>query len=207
MEIYIKPVEKIQLIKEHNLYLKKVMEFFVSDHEQIENVGNIIVFQVKENKDKTYLLSSIDIMTAIHKQYPHASVINWGETDILVEFHVEEKKEKPWLIGSKVAFVATILFAGAATTIMCFQSDGQLPMIFENYYKILTGEEKEMPMILSLPYTIGLGVGIGVFFNHFSKISLSDDPTPIEIEMTTYEKQANASIVDHLNRMKNSGEE
>ncbi|HAX34118.1 MAG TPA: stage V sporulation protein AA, partial [Tyzzerella sp.] len=44
--------------------------------------------------------------------------------------------------------------------------------------------------------------GIIVFFNHFSKITLTQDPTPIEIEMTTYEKETNASVIDHLNRRK-----
>ena len=62
------------------------------------------------------------------------------------------------------------------------------------------GENKEIPKLLSIPYSIGLGLGIIVFFNHFTKISLTQDPTPIEIEMTTYEKETNASVIDYLNR-------
>ena len=59
-----------------------------------------------------------------------------------------------------------------------------------------------MPAILSVPYSIGIGLGIIIFFNHFSKFSLTEDPTPIEIEMTTYEKETNASVIDYLSRQK-----
>ena len=69
-------------------------------------------------------------------------------------------------------------------------------------YYLFFEESKEVPKLLSIPYSIGLGLGIIVFFNHFSKITLTQDPTPIEIEMTTYEKETNASVIDHLNRRK-----
>ena len=72
----------------------------------------------------------------------------------------------------------------------------------ENMYYLFFEESKEVPKLLSIPYSIGLGLGIIVFFNHFSKITLTQDPTPIEIEMTTYEKETNASVIDHLNRRK-----
>ena len=57
-----------------------------------------------------------------------------------------------------------------------------------------------MSALLSVPYSIGLGFGIIIFFNHFSKLTLTEDPTPIEIEMTTYEKETNASIIDFLEK-------
>ena len=42
---------------------------------------------------------------------------------------------------------------------------------------------------MEIPYSIGLAVGITVFFNHCSKRKLTTDPTPIEVEMTTYEEE------------------
>ena len=89
---------------------------------------------------------------------------------------------------------------------MSFHSDAQIPKIFQNYYYIFFGEYNDMPLILAIPYTIGLGVGIILFFNHFSKIYVTKDPTPIEIEMTTYEKETNTSIIDALNRKQKSGD-
>ncbi len=41
---------------------------------------------------------------------------------------------------------------------------------------------------------------------HFSKKYITKDPTPIEIEMTTYEKEANTSMIDALNKNAKSGD-
>lgn len=108
-------------------------------------------------------------------------------------------QNKIWLY-TKVAFVAIILLTGASTSIMSFHSDAQIPKIFQNYYTIFFGQSNDMPLILAIPYTIGLGAGIILFFNHFSKKYITKDPTPIEIEMTTYDKETNASIIDALNQ-------
>ena len=162
----------------------------------------LVVFRIPEERKKTYLLSVVDLIQALNRKYPNAAVNNVGETDILIEYLPQAEGRNPLWVWAKVAFVSLVLFVGASTTIMCFHSDTQLPLIFENMYYLFFEESKEVPKLLSIPYSIGLGLGIIVFFNHFSKITLTQDPTPIEIEMTTYEKETNASVIDHLNRRK-----
>ncbi len=160
----------------------------------------LTVFQIPSDTDNTYLITVIDILKAVSQKFPDATVSTYGEDDILVEYHKKPKTDPKWLIFLKIAVVCLILFAGAMTTIMCFQSDGQLATIFENYYEIFTGERVELPRIFTIPYSLGLALGVVVFFNHFSKITLTDDPTPIEIEMTTYEQETNASVIDCVSR-------
>ncbi|WP_458407468.1 stage V sporulation protein AA [Anaerotignum sp.] len=201
VDIYIKPMEKVQIIGKQNVLLRDVAEVFVNGRTEGE-AEKIPVFQIPDDRKKTYLLSIIDLIQAVAQKYPNAAITNVGETDILIEYLPKaEERTKLWTLV-KVAFVSLILFVGAATTIMCFHTDVQLPLIFQNIYYIFFGENKEMPAILSIPYSIGLGLGIIIFFNHFSRISLTEDPTPIEIEMTTYEKETNASVIDHLMRRK-----
>ena len=48
------------------------------------------------------------------------------------------------------------------------------------------GEERGSPS-WSAPTDIGLVMGILIFFNHFGKKRFSQDPTPIEVQMRTYE--------------------
>ncbi len=55
-------------------------------------------------------------------------------------------------------------------------------------------------MLIDLPYSIGLAAGIIVFFNHFSGKKLTDDPTPIEVEMSVYEKEVADNLIDTLNK-------
>lgn len=205
MDIYIKPVEKTQIVQKKEVFLKDVAEVFVSGQRR-EEAEKLVVFQIPSDRKKTYLLSVIDLIGVLNQKYPNATINNVGEMDILMEYLPKaEEKTKLWTL-IKVVFVSLILFVGAATTIMCFHTDVQLPLIFQNIYYIFFGENREMPAILSIPYSIGLGLGIIIFFNHFSKASLTEDPTPIEIEMTTYEKETNASVIDFLGKRKGGGE-
>lgn len=205
VDIYIKPVEKVQIIQKRDVLLRDVAEVFAGGRTKGE-VEKLVVFQIPSDRKKIYLLSVIDLIAALNEKYPDATINNVGEMDILIEYLPKAKEKTKLETFTKVSFVSFILFVGAATTIMCFHTDVQLPLIFQNIYYIFFGENREMPAILSIPYSIGLGLGIIIFFNHFSKASLTDDPTPIEIEMTTYEKETNASVIDYLGRRKGGGE-
>ncbi len=205
MDIYIKPNEKINIIGKKVVYLKEIGEIWIPD-QSTAAIENLIVFEIPEDRDKTYLISVMDIIKAITLKYPDATVNNVGEMDILVVYKQKAQQQNKLWLYSKVAFISLILFAGASTSIMSFHSDAQIPKIFQNYYYIFFGEYNDMPLILAIPYTIGLGVGIILFFNHFSKKYITKDPTPIEIEMTTYEKEANTSIIDALNNARKSGD-
>ena len=53
---------------------------------------------------------------------------------------------------------------------------------------------------MEVSYSIGLAVGILVFYNHFGPKKLSKDPTPIEVEMRKYETEINQALIDGYNR-------
>lgn len=201
MDIYIKPVEKAQIIQKRDVLLRDIAEVFIGGQTAGET-EKLVVFRIPETGKKTYLLSVVDVIKVLNQKWPDATISNVGEMDILIEYLPVAAKRNPLWLWAKVFFVSLVLFVGASTTIMCFHSDTQVPLVFENVYYMFFGENKEIPKLLSIPYSIGLGLGIIVFFNHFTKISLTQDPTPIEIEMTTYEKETNASVIDYLNRRK-----
>ena len=43
-------------------------------------------------------------------------------------------------------------------------------------------------------------MGILVFFNHFGKKRFSADPTPIEVEMRTYENEIQSTLIEAYSR-------
>ena len=53
-------------------------------------------------------------------------------------------------------------------------------------------------------YTVGLALGIIVFFNHFAKIKINTDPTPLEVEMRLYEDNISKTLIQNADR-KESG--
>ena len=51
---------------------------------------------------------------------------------------------------------------------------------------------------LEVFYCIGLAVGIILFFNHIGKRKLSDDVTPIQVEMDKHNKDTWNTIIDKV---------
>lgn len=203
MDIYIKPEKKIKFQKTGAVHIKDIAEVY-SESSIRKKAENIKIMEIKEEKNKCYLISVIDIINAIDKTLPGNTISNVGEMDTIVEYAKPKKKNKIWLY-TKIVFVALVLFAGSATAIMSFHSDAQMATVFENYYYIFFGERVENPAIIDLPYAIGLAVGIVVFFNHLGNKKLTSDPTPIEVEMSVYEDEVNTNIIDTLNKEKNNG--
>ena len=66
------------------------------------------------------------------------------------------------------------------------------------YVKILFGFT-----ILEISYSIGIGLGVLIFFNHFGHLKLSDDPTPMQVQMRTYEDDVNRTLIEQAARTEN----
>lgn len=202
-EIYIKPEKKYITGKLGSVYIKDVAEV-QAEKTLKKHIESIKLVEIKEDSNKCYLVSVLDIVKAINNAAPGHTVCNLGEMDTVVEYNKKNGQSNTPIQYAKIAFVSLLLLCGSATAIMSFHSDAQIPTVFENFYYMFFNERVENPMIIDLPYSIGLAVGIIVFFNHFSGKKLTNDPTPIEVEMTTYEKDVSDNIIDNLNMEKNN---
>ncbi len=127
----------------------------------------------------------LKIIERIHQDYPNVEVVNCGECDFIVEYQMDTIRN-PFLEKIKLVLISIIVFFGSAFTIMTFHIDIGIQKTFERFYVQLMGMEKPTITELEISYSIGLAVGIIVFFNHFSKKKLSKDPTPMEMEMKKY---------------------
>ncbi len=87
---------------------------------------------------------------------------------------------------------------------MTFNNDASVGDVFKEVYKIVMGRESDGFTILELSYSIGLMLGIVLFFNHFSVWKLSTDPTPLEVEMRLYEDNISKTLIQNDGR-KESG--
>ena len=79
---------------------------------------------------------------------------------------------------------------------MAFNNDISITGVFEQFYYQMTGQEKPDFSELEVMYSVGLALGIIVFFNHFGNKKLSDDITPIEVELFKHKKDTLDTIVE-----------
>ena len=202
LDIYIKPVKKATLAEVDKIIVEDVAEVIATaDVAKKVNQMKLMDIDIK-GKKANFLISVTDIIKSIKKTYPEYTVNNVGAQDTVVQYSVKKSKDITWWKWLKVAMVVLILLAGSSTAIMSFHTDGQIPKVFQNYYRIFFGEETTSPLIIDIPYSIGLAVGILVFFNHFMGKKVTDDPTPIEVEMALYETEVNETVLDILNTQK-----
>lgn len=137
--------------------------------------------------EHSIVFSILKVIERIHEDYPNVEVVNCGDADFIVEYQKSTVKS-PVVEKLKLVAVSVIVFFGSAFTIMTFHNDIGIQDVFNHFYEQLMGSAKPKITELEISYSIGLAVGIIVFFNHFSKKKLSKDPTPIEVEMKKYNK-------------------
>ena len=104
------------------------------------------------------------------------------------------------MIRVKTVLICLITFFGSAFTIMAFNNDVQVHNVFSQIYTFFSGKESSGFTVLEFSYSIGLGGGILIFYNHFGKKKLSRDPTPLEIEMRLYENDIKTTFIDGVKR-------
>ncbi len=83
---------------------------------------------------------------------------------------------------------------------MTFNSDVDVGTIFRNLYQLATGEASDGRTVLEWTYSLGLFLGIVIFFNHVSKLQVTDDPTPLEVQMRKYEQDVTTAIIQNEDR-------
>lgn len=153
------------------------------------NIGMLRVIKQMElyrfNHEHSVVFSILKVIELIHQDYPNAQVISYGENDFIVEYQKSTIKSHIWE-RLKLTMIAIIVFFGSAFTIITFHVDIGIQKTFSRFYEQLMGEAKPTVTELEISYSIGLAVGIILFFNHFSKKKLTKDPTPIEVEMKKY---------------------
>lgn len=171
------------IVYDKNITLGDVLKIECSNMGMLRTIKQMELYRF--NHEHSVVFSILKVIEIIHQDYPNTEVVNCGESDFIVEYQKSTVKSAVWQ-SLKLIMIAIIVFFGSAFTIMTFHIDIGIQKSFSRFYEQVMGETKPMVTELEISYSIGLAVGIIVFFNHFSKKKLTQDPTPIEVEMKKY---------------------
>lgn len=196
--IYLKLEKNTESIKDVVL-LEDAGKVFSTNKNAIQRIKKIRLYRFSQKTPRRCVMSVLKIIELIQEMYPDADVQSVGANDILLEWVDVKKKKKSFLVW-KVVFVALISFFGAAFTIMAYHNDVGVQELFRNMYYLLTGIESDGFTELEISYSIGLAVGIIVFFNHVGGRRITKDPSPIETEMFEYEDMVENALIDTAGR-------
>ena len=196
--LYNKGNRDVEVTKDE-VTLGDILTMECSDKRVIPKVKSLRILKIQKPGRQRYVISILEIIACIHKNCPGIEIQNLGETDIIVTCEDQKTLAKFWHIV-KTAFVAAVTFFGAAFTIMAFNNDVDVTRLFSQIHELATGAESSGFTILEISYSVGLTVGILVFFNHFGKKKFTVDPTPMEIQMRLYENDIQTTLVENASR-------
>ena len=199
--LYIKGDRNVE-VTEQDVFLKDIVSMECSDKKFLPKLQTVKILKLHGNREQRYVVSVLEIIACIHAAYPEVEVQNLGEADIIVTY--ENQKTPPYLWHIlKVSVVAAIIFFGSAFSIMAFNNDVDVSKLFGQIYELVIGKESNGFTILEIMYSVGLVVGILIFFNHFGKKRFTVDPTPMEVQMRLYENDIQTTLVEDAARRKN----
>ncbi len=153
----------------------------------------------KRQKNVMRVFSVLKIIEQIHEDYPDLQISNEGEKDFIVEYVPNRNKPK-WVDAAKTVLLCVIIFFGAAFTIMAFNNDVSVGDVFTQFYEQVTGVPSNGVTELEICYSIGLAIGITIFFNHVGRKKITPDPTPIQVQMRKYEKDIDTTFIENAER-------
>ncbi|MCI6887253.1 MAG: stage V sporulation protein AA [Lachnospiraceae bacterium] len=192
-------LREITEVREKDVFVKDVATIYCSDA-NIQNKCNAAkVKTIREDKCRRYVESALDVIRKLEALDSSIQVNNVGKVEYIIDYQPPHKPRVIWQ-WMKTVFVCLICFCGAAFAIMTFNNDVSVTDVFKEVYRLIMGREAEGFTILELSYSIGLAVGILVFFNHFAKWKLNTDPTPLEVEMRLYEDNISKTLIQNDGR-------
>ena len=191
--VYVKCDRSVE-VQSQDVYLKDLASVRCQDAMVHAKMKALKVHHFRQGDKKRCVLSVLKLVELMEQECPNIMVQSVGEPDVLVEW-ISVKKHKGWQQWFKVVVVCLITFCGTAFTIMAYHNDVGINDVFTEVYRILMNREPGGVNVLEVSYSIGLALGITVFFNHIGGRRITKDPTPIEVALRNYEEDVDRALI------------
>ncbi|GEL76104.1 stage V sporulation protein AA [Tenuibacillus multivorans] len=183
--IYLRLKPRQVVKKGQQIHLKDIAYISTNNEELKKKLSTLYLHTVSE-KDHTYKVFDLfKIIERINSLYPEYEVESVGASQSILVIY----QPKPKIYPVFVAFIWCLLFVGAAMAIMNFHFDVNMEEVQGTLHDMISAESEERSVLwLQIPYSIGLGLGMILFFNHFFKKRINEEPSPLEVEMFNYDQ-------------------
>lgn len=127
-------------------------------------------------------LEAIVIARTLQKAYPEEDIRLMG-ADVCYVHRLKPSHRDPFRpLRTAAAFL--ILLLGSALGLAWFHSDVNMPQAQFDVYQTLTGQAPPDSRYITIPYCIGVALGVAVFYALPSRKAT----TPLEVKLTAYQE-------------------
>lgn len=196
--VYLKCNRSVE-VQSQDVFLSDLGSLWCHDKNVSAKLGSLKVHQFEKEGMKRCVISCLKLVELMEESCPDIQIEVVGETDVLIEW-ISVKKHKGWQQWLKIVLVCLVTFFGTAFTIMAYHNDVGINEVFSEVYRMVMNKEPQGINLLEVSYSIGLAVGITLFFNHIGGRRLTKDPTPIEVAMRNYEADVDMTLLELADR-------
>ncbi|WP_085523486.1 stage V sporulation protein AA [Tuberibacillus sp. Marseille-P3662] len=201
VSIYVRMRQKIMVNVNEVVTIGTLANIVAPEHIK-KRLVSMNIYHITPADNKFTVVDVMDIITNIYKQFPEADIQTVGPTQTILEVKPKKRKSRPLLF----LLIWLILFIGSGLTIMNFHEDVAMGEVHQKLYSLITGEHKGKPLILQIPYSLGLGIGMILFFNHIFKKKFNEEPSPLEVEMFNYQQDLDQYVIVHEYQKRQTGQ-
>jgi len=162
-----------------------------------------VLYQPRKEDGNIIMIDMMRIVSVVHQMEPAMRIEYFGEPHALVDIVTNAKKPSVLLF----ILVWLLLFFGSGLAIMNFHADVSMLEVQQRIVELISGQKTERPILFQIAYSIGIGFGMVVFFNHVFKKKFNEEPTPLELEIFLYQQNLNHFVVtEEYDRLQKQGD-
>ncbi len=197
--LYLRLKRRMYIKPEQIVTLGQIARLVIDNRGLQTRLSEIELYKHRQEDGNRVVIDLLQIVQAIRAVKESITIESYGDPQVLLM--VSEKQGEPRLIVLLISWI--LLFFGAGLAIMNFHADVGMKDAQIRITELITGERNERPLWFQIPYSIGIGAGMVLFFNHLFRKKLNEEPNPLEVELFMYQENMNDYVIADEMRKKN----
>lgn len=189
--LYLRLKKRIYIKPNHRVTLGQASRLLGASDLLEKQLKELILYEHKKSDGNRFVIDLLQIVKTIREREPDLTVEAYGDPQVLVM--VSEKPVKPRIPVLILAWL--LLFFGAGLAIMNFHTDVSMREVHIRIVELITGKRTDHPLWFQIPYSLGIGLGMVLFFNHLFRKRFNEEPNPLEVELYMYQENVNAYVI------------
>ena len=194
--VYIRMKKKLGTNRRKKIYLGDIA-YLSTTFTYKREMEETPLYQITKRDRNIVVIDGFIVIDHLRRRFPDLEFQLIGPEQTIIQIQQTRKTPSAILAG----FVWILLFIGAAMTIMNFHYDVSMQEVQQKLHYIITGNYSAYPLWIQIPYSLGLGIGMLLFFNHWFKKRFNEEPSPLEIELFKYQEDLNKHVMYYENKL------
>jgi stage V sporulation protein AA len=194
--VFIKLRHRVQVKPGAVVTIGDVAQIIANDRDVAEQLKIVPLYEIQPSDKSIVIIDVMKVVQAMVERDGSLDVQTIGPSQTIIEVVYQKRR----FSTAYFLLIWLLLFVGSAMAIMNFHEDVSMQEVHQRLYEMMTGKKIDKPLLLQIPYSLGLGIGMILFFNHVFRKRINEEPSPLEVEMFNYQQSLDQYVILHENK-------